>query len=499
MEEINLALQSENAELRKTNSELEGQVNHLKVRIDQLLRLLYGKKSEKLPAQNPDSFTGLLFAEEDIAVVEQTVESKSVAAHTRKVKKDPVSLRYEFPDHLRREEVVIEPSDIPEGAVKIGEEVSEKLEATKSELYVKRTIRPKYAKADRSGIVIANLPEAPVYRCMAGLSLLIRILVDKYVDHLPLNRQIERFARQGVKLKESTVCDWVSQLAKLLEALYNELISQVLSSWYIGADETTVKVLDPKISGKTHQGYLWVYLAHQEKLVLFDYDPSRKKEVVGNRLSSFRGYLQSDGYAGYEQFSTHEGITRVGCMAHARRKFDEALSNHRAPALHVLTMMQRLYRLEHLMRFYNITGEKKVQLRKRLAVPMLEEMFAWMNEQLGKVPPKSPIGNALRYALKRKAELMVYTTHGDLHIDNNHVENKIRPVAIGRKNYMFMGSHESAQRTAMLYSFFLSCKVNNIDPEEWLSDVLSRINSTKKSELRNLLPNQWSKSNTSQN
>ena len=499
MEEVILALQKENSQLRESNAILQSTADHLKNRVEQLLRLLYGKKSEKLPAQNPDLFTGLLFAEEEIAVIEPAVEIKPVAAHTRKMKKDPTSLRYEFPDHLRREEVVIEPADIPEGAVKIGEEVTEKLEVTKSEIYVKRIIRPKYAKADKSGFVIADLPEIPIYRCMAGLSLLIRILVDKYVDHLPLNRQIERYGRQGVKLKESTVCDWVSQVAKLLEALYNEHTYQVLSASYIGADETTVKVLDPKISGKTHQGYLWVYLAHAEKLVLFDYDPSRRKTVVGDKLSSFRGYLQSDGYAGYEQFSAHEGITRVGCMAHARRKFDEALNNHRAPALHVLSMMQRLYRLEHLMRFYKITAEKKVKLRKRLAVPILEEMFSWMNEQLKIVPPKSPLGNALAYALKRKEELMVYTTHGDLHIDNNHVENKIRPVAIGRKNYMFMGSHESAQRTAMLYSFFLSCKVNHIDPEEWLSDVLLRINDTKKSQLQNLLPNRWKKSMTPQN
>lgn len=462
-------------------------------RIDYLLRQLYGKKSEKLPAQ-PQLFPELEFTADELALVEPEVKTKTIAEHQRKErKKDPQSLRYEFPAHLRREDVVIEPRDLPEGAEKIGEEVSEKLEATKSELYVKRIIRPKYALKDKSSIIIADLPEAPIYRCMAGVSLLVLILIDKYVDHLPLNRQIDRFARQGVKMKDSTLCDWVSQVAKLLETLYKELEKEVLSSSYLGADETTVKVLDPNVPGKCHQGYLWVYLAHEKNLVLFDYDPSRKKEVVSNKLAHYEGYLQSDGYAGYEQFSTNEKITRIGCMAHARRKFDEAMDNDRQTAMHALTMMQRVYRLEHWLRIYQINPEGKQNLRQKIAVPLLNEMFDWMEEKMKKHTPKSSIYKALQYTVKRRKELMTYTEDGHLHIDNNLVENKIRPTVVGKKNYMFMGSHESAQRTAMIYSFFLSCKANNINPEEWLEDVLLRINDTKKSEIINLLPNNWKK------
>lgn len=462
-------------------------------RIDQLLRQLYGKKSEKLPAQ-PSLFDQSLFPEGEIETVEPEQKETIIAEHKRKErKKDPESLRYEFPEHLRREELVIEPTEVPEGAVKIGEEVSEKLEVTKAELYVKRTVRPKYALADKSGVVVAELPEAPIYRCMAGVSLLVYLVIAKYVDHLPLYRIKEQFARQGVKMSDSTMGDWVSQVAKLLEILYKELENQVLSSHYLGADETTIKVLDPKLDGRSHQGYLWVYLAHDLNLVLFDYDPSRKKEVVSNKLLEYTGYLQSDGYAGYEQFKTHAKITRVGCMAHARRKFDEAIKNDKKTALEAMTRMQRIYRLEHWLRVLKINNEGKKKLREKIAVPLLNDMFDWMEKAIINKTPKSPIYQALQYSIKRRQELMCYTSDGKLHIDNNPVENKIRPTVIGKKNYLFMGSHDAAQRSAMIYSFLISCKANNINPEEWLEDILQRINTTKKSELSQLLPNHWKK------
>jgi transposase len=462
-------------------------------RIDQLLRQLFGQKSERLPVQS-NLFEELPFSPEELALVEPELSVKTIAEHKRKEKKkDPHSLRYELPEHLRREEVVIEPTSIPEGAIKIGEEVSEKLEITKAELFVKRTIRPKYVLADKSTVIVAALPQGPLYRCLAGVSLLVHILIDKYVDHLPLYRQIDRFARQGVKMKDSTIGDWVSQVAKLLEILYKELEKDVLSSNYLGTDETTIKVLDPAIKGKCHKGYLWAYLAHDKNLVLFDYDPSRGKHVVGQKLLDYQGYLQSDGYAGYEQFDTHQGIIRLGCMAHARRKFDEAKQEDQESALKVLTMMQRIYRLEYWMRHYKIAVSGKKILREKIAVPLLNEMFDWMQEQLNNHTPSSKMYLALNYSIKRRNELMQYCQDGQLHIDNNLVENKIRPTVIGKKNFLFMGSHDSAQRSAMLYSFLLSCKANNINPEEWLQDVLTRINDCKQSQLIDILPHRWTK------
>lgn len=462
-------------------------------RIDQLLRQLYGVKSEKLAPQ-PNLFDPLPFTAEELALRQQEAATKTIAEHQRKErKKNEKSLRYELPEHLRREDVVIQPNVIPDGAVQIGEDISEKLEITQAELYVKRTIRPKYALADKSAVVIADLPQAILYRCIAGPSLLIRILIDKYVDHLPLHRQRERFARQGVKISDSTMGDWVTQLATKLELLYQVLEREVLSSRYLGADETTVKVLDRKVHGKCHLGYLWVYMAHEKNLVLFDYDPTRAKSVVGEKLKNYVGYLQSDGYVGYKQFSTHASIQRLGCMAHARRKFDEAMSNAKETSIKALGMMQRIYRLEHWMRVCQTKPEGKQQLRQKIAVPMLNAMFDWMQSEKEKHTPSEKIYKALNYALERKEELMRYTQNGMLHIDNNLVENVIRPTVIGKKNFMFMGSHDGAQRTAMIYSFMLSCKANNINPEEWLADVLSRIDDTRHSQLVDLLPHMWKK------
>jgi transposase len=462
-------------------------------RIDQLLRQLYGVKSEKLPAQ-PTLFEPLPFTEEELALSRVEPAKMEIPAHERKVpKKNPQSMRYELPEHLRREEIVIEPADLPEDAIKIGEEVSEKLEITKAELYVKRYVRPKYALKDKSSVIIGELPDFPLSRTIAGLSLLISILIDKYVDHIPLNRQIKRWARQGVIIKDSTIGDWVSQITKLLSILHEQLEQEVLSSGYLGADETTVNVLDPKLSGKSHLGYYWVYMAHDKKLVLFDYQPSRGKNAVAKTLKDFSGYLQTDAYAAYGQFSTHPGISRLACMAHARRKFEEALPYDRNGALHVLTIMQRIYRLEHWLRVLKIAPEGKKNLRQKIAVPLLNEMFAWMKNEVIHHTPTNVLGKAMQYTLKIEKELMVYTQDGNLHIDNNLVENSIRPVALGRKNYLFMGSHEGAKRSAMLYSFMLSCKMNGINEIDWLEDVLTKINSTKKSELVNLLPHRWSK------
>lgn len=501
MSELEIQLKKENQNL-KTEAQkaaekihyLECQLSKQQHQIEQLLRQLYGKKSEKLPVQ-PTLFDTLPFTEEELAVVSSEETKTTVPSFERKKpNQDPNSLRNKLPDHLRREEVIIEPKDLPEGAVRIGEEISEKLESTKAELYVKRIIRPKYALPDKSGITIAELPEFPFSHVIAGLTLLIRILIDKYVDHIPLNRQLKRMARQGVVIKDSTIGDWVTMVSKLLSVLYSVMEQEILDSNYLGADETSIKVLDPKLTGKSHQGYFWVYMAHDKKLVYFDYHDSRGKAVVGDMLKNYTGNLQTDAYGAYAQFSANKNIVRVGCMAHARRKFDEAKSNDQVKSMHVLAIMQRVYRLEHLLRQFNIDVEGKKKLRQKIALPMLKEMFSWMKQEITQQRPSSPIYKALQYTLKIEKELMEYTENGSLHIDNNLVENSIRPIAIGRKNYMFMGSHEGARRSAMLYSFMLSCKLNGINEEEWLEDVLCRINSTKQSELVNLLPHRWKKS-----
>ncbi len=473
--------------------QLEDQVVRLQYQYAGLRRHIFGVKSERFLAQNIPGMMTLPFAEGDLRPVAATQPVlQTVAAHDRKrTSPKTVPHRSELPAALPRKEEVIEPDPIPEGAQRIGQEITETLEYEPPKFYVRRIVRPKYALADKSGVVVADLPPQPIPRCMAGTSLLLRIIIDKYLDHIPLWRQLARFKRLGVDLSESTMVGWVKAVAELIEPLYNRLNEQVLQSSYLGADETTVKVLDPKIRGKTHQGYLWVYLAHAEKLVLFSYDATRKKQVPGQMLRNFKGYLQTDGYAGYEQFNTHPAITRVGCMAHARRKFDKAQANDKARAAIALRYYQRLYRVEALARLFKIEGDALQELRQRISVPLLTEFKAWMTQELQTLNPKSPIAHAMAYSMSNWRELVIYTTNGRLLIDNNQVENKIRPVAVGRKNYLFMGSHEGSQRSAMLYSLVLSCALNGINPEEYLLDVIGRIQDTKLSELDNLLPNKW--------
>jgi transposase len=486
-------LLEENHRLRELSDRQGDQIAQLQHRVNDLLRLVYGVKSERFVPQNIPGMMTLPFAQADLSPVaapEPVVQR--VAEHERqRTSPKTVPHRSELPADLPRKEVVIEPDPIPEGAERIGQEVTETLEYEPPKFYVRRIVRPKYALADKSGVVIAELPQHPIPRCMAGTSLLLRIVIDKYLDHIPLWRQLARFKRLGVDLSESTMVGWVKAVAELIEPLYHRLNEQVLQSSYLGADETTIKVLDPKIRGKTHQGYLWVYLAHAEKLVLFSYDATRKKQVPGHMLRNFKGYLQTDGYAGYEQFSNHPAITRVGCMAHARRKFEKAKANDKARATVALGYYQRLYRVEYLARLFKIEGDALQELRLRISVPLLAEFKAWMTQELQTLTPKSPIAHAMAYSMRNWEELVIYTTDGSLLIDNNQVENKIRPVAVGRKNYLFMGSHEGSQRSAMLYSLVLSCALNGINPEEYLLDVMERLPDTKRSELDNLLPNKW--------
>jgi len=486
-------LENEVRSLRKQNDKLQDQLARLQHQLNEFKRLVYGVKSERfLPLTVPGMLT-LPFAEAELQpVAAQEAVVQTVAAHERK-RTSPKSVphRSELPAHLRREMEVIQPDFIPEDAKQIGEELTETLEIKPAEFYVKCIVRPKYALAGKTGVIIAELPPHPIARCQAGLTLLLRIILDKYLDHLPLWRQIARYKRWGVVLCESTLVGWVKAVAELLEPLFKLLEEEVLNSGYLGADETPVKVLDPTIRGKTHRGYFWFYFSHLKNLVLIHYDPTRKKQVAGHTLRNFQGYLQTDGYAGYHQFDTHPGITRLGCHAHARRKFEKAKGNDKPLAEVALRYYHRIYRVERLARRFKITGEALRELRQRISVPLLAEFKAWMVQEVQKAGHQSPIANAMGYALRNWEELCVYTTDGRLMIDNNLVENWIRPIAIGRKNFMFMGSHNGSRRSAMLYSLVLSCVLNGINPEEYFLDVLKRLPDTKRSELHTLLPNNW--------
>ncbi|HET7118100.1 MAG TPA: IS66 family transposase [Hanamia sp.] len=410
--------------------------------------------------------------------------------------KKPHPGRMKLPEHLRRETTILQPETDVTKLKKIGEEVTEILEYTPGELYVKQYIRPKYVvpvNETNTTIITASLPNRIVEKSMAGEGLLAQIIVDKYVDHLPLHRQLHRFQRLGVTIAQSTSNGWMALALDQFLTLYELHKNQVLSSYYLHADETTIRVLDRDKPGATHQGYYWLYHNSKEKIVLFDYRKGRGREGPNDILKDFKGFLQADGYVAYEDFEKREGITMLNCMAHARRKFVDALQNDKDRCEHALTLFQDLYAIERKAQQEELSADAILALRQEKSVPVLKELKEWMIAEYPKVLPSSVIGNAIAYSLKRWDKLCVYATDSRLCIDNNPVENAVRPVAIGRKNYLFAGSHEAAQRAAMMYSLLATCRMHHNNPYEWLKDVLIRMPDYDVKNLPELLPQNWKK------
>jgi transposase len=462
----------------------------LRHELDQLKRLVFGSRHERFIPSTPQEQLALGLAIEKIEtpapVSVQTIQ------YTRKQKKESTEKiqtgRMKLPADLPREQVLLEPQEDVSGMKKIGEEITEELERIPGKLFVRQYVRSKYARPQGDGVVIAELPARPIDKGIPGPGLLAQIVIDKYTDHLPIHRQLQRFEREGIKLSSSTLTDWISGTCALLEPLYDTLKKKVLSADYLQADETPIKVLDKDKKGTTHRGYHWVYHTPNERLVLFDYREGRGREGPNEILIDFKGYLQTDGYAVYEDFDKRPGITLLNCMAHARRKFDEAKDNDLAKAEYALTEIQKLYAVERNAKTNKLSVAQRYQMRQEKSVPVLHELKSWMLENYKSVLPKSTIGQALHYSLERFDKLMLYTSDGTLEIDNNLVENAIRPVAIGRKNYLFAGSHNGAKRAAMLYSFLGTCKINEVNPFEWLRATLEKMPTYQVNRLAELLP-----------
>ncbi len=459
-----------------------------------LKKMIFGSRHERfIPTENNPTQLALGIQAEQIAQC-NIIDAKQIS-YTRittavtETKAHPG--RMKLPEHLERREIIIEPQEDTSHYKKIGEEITEELEYEPGNLYVNKIIRPKYARPDNRGIATAPMIERPLPKAIAGAGLLAQIVIDKYVDHLPLYRQMERLRREGIVIPYSTITDWVSGTCGLIEPLYEALKKLVLQSDYLHADESPIKVLDKEKKGTTHRGYYWVYQNSIIRLVLFEYQPGRGKEHPENILKDFKGYLQTDGYPGYDFFKQKKDITVLNCMAHARRMFYDALDNDTTRAEYALQQFGLLYDIERKAARLSMTAYEVKQLRQKEAAPILQSFGQWMTQEYIKIPPKSAIAKALQYSIGRWKELSIYITDGKLKIDNNPVENSIRPVAIGRKNYLFAGSHEAAQRSAMLYSLLGTCKLNNINPFIWLRDILKRLPTQHINKIDELLPQNW--------
>lgn len=470
-------------------------ITALEQQLQQLQKMIFGSRQERfVPATSNDPQLALDIPTETVAAVSVTSTQKiSYVRHTVAEQPKPLQHpgRMKLPESLRREQIIIEPAADTTGCKKMGEEITEVLEYQPGELFVKQYKRIKYARPDNAGILIGELPSRPLPKAMAGEGLLAQVVIDKYVDHLPLYRQMQRFERTAIKLPYSTLTDWVSATCELITPLFNALKAEVLQSGYLHADETPVKVIDKDKKGETHRGYYWVYQNSIDKIVFFDYQEGRGREGPMEILEHFKGYLQTDGYVAYDIFDKRPNITLIHCMAHARRMFNEALDNDHERASYAMKEIQKLYTIERISKEGNLNFEELKIVRSAKAAPILKGMWLWMQQQYVHVLPKSPIGKALAYSMERWHKLSLYITDGRLNIDNNPVENSIRPVALGRKNYLFAGSHEAAKRSGMLYSLLSTCKMHGIEPYGWLKDVLQRIADHPINKIQDLLPHRY--------
>ena len=470
------------------DSKIEKLINELIA----LRRRMFGRNSERFVPEDPSQLI-LAFDGLDSLPEEQEDEAQKVeVSYTRKNENKKQPVRNAIPDYIRREEVVIEPENIPENAVRIGEEVTEKLEFIPGEVFVKRIVRPKYALPQGEGIRIADLPSQVLPRSNAGASLLAFLLISKFIDHLPFYRILEIFKRQKIFLAASTVNGWFSDTVDLLKPLYEALKKEVLSSDYLQIDESTIPVMDKDKPGGTKKGYHWIIRSPMKNLLFFHYqNGSRAQKVVVELLHSFQGAVQCDAYGAYDIYENKKGVILLGCLAHARRKFEQALKDDPKRAEYALKIIRDLYAIEREAQENGLSYDKIKLLREEKSYPIIKDFEKWLVENYPLVLPKSLIGKSITYTYNIYPRLARYVIDGRYNIDNNGAENGVRPLALGRKNYLFCGNDKAAERTAIIYSLLGSCKAAGINPTEWLTDVLTRLPDHSAQRLNELFPGNW--------
>ncbi len=498
----------------------EEKIKQLTDQLAWLRRKFWKPSSEKYipsdPAQRKLDFDGLDILPEEETIITASATEIITYKRTRAEAEKKQPVRMPLPEHLRRETEVIEPEGIDENWVRIGEEVTEQLEHKPGEMYVRRIIRYKYAlkkelqlQQETSGdekenktIKIAPLPLLPLPRSNAGASLLAELIMSKYMYHLPFHRQLSLFKLEGIKIPASTVNGWFSGCGDLLRALYNRLKEIVLESDYIQVDESTVPVINNE-KHRTVKAYLWVVRAVMEKMVFFHYDKgSRAQKVVIELLHNYKGAVQTDGYQAYSIYENKKGVLLLSCWAHARRKFNEALKEDQSGATYALEQIALLYGVESMADDQELDYQQRAELRSRLAYPILRGFEKWIVSYMPKALPKGRMSQALTYTYSLFHRLSRYHLDGRYQMDSNLVENSIRPLALGRKNYMFCGNHDAAENAAIMYSLLGCCAAADVNPREWLTDVLTKIpyyNNDYSLDLAELLPHNWKAARELQN
>jgi transposase len=485
---------------KKENEDLKNEVLKMQLQLQKFAQMIFGSKSERFTG-NPAQLTLDIQPEEVPASCDLTSTTKVDGyVKTNTGKKRDLSEFGKYLDSLPHVYETREPDNKPEGAEQIGVDEHKSLEFIPGRLFVKVTLIPKYKVASTENdldvkIIAAAAPSRPLRKCVAGASTLAQILVDKYADHLPVYRQKGRFARDGTDLPYNTLLDWAGKSVDHLQILYEAQKRIMLATKYMHADETGLKVLctaETKKYRKIHDGTLWCYNNSIEKMVFFDYQHGRGIKYAEGILKDFSGTLQVDGWEVYKSIADkYKCIILMFCMAHARRKFKEALEYEPELVSFALNKFNILYEVERYCKEHNLSYDEIKNLRQHKSVPVLNELEQWMKLQYVKLLPSSPLSEAIGYTLRHWKGLCYYTTNGMLKIDNNPVENSIRPVALGRKNFLFAGSERGAQRIAIIYSLIGTCKMNNVNPYLWLKDVLEKLNDHPVNKLADLLPHNW--------
>ncbi len=500
-----------NKELRRQKA-LNENIQH---QLKQLMKRLYGPRSDKLspndlPLFDPETALGILNPPEsepsDSAVVDPSSETprKPSNGHGRKP----------FPAHLTRKDIVLDIK--PEEKVcsqcetekkKIGEETSEQLEYVPASFIVLRHIRPIYAcpKGCEGEVSTAPVPSKPIEKGIPGPGLLAHIAIRKYKYHDPLNRQEDMFRHIGMTIGRSTMCDWMASCADIGKLLVKRMAERVLGSHHINTDDTPVTVKDG-LKDKRKTGRLWAYIGDEANpYIVYDYTPNRRRDGPKEFLKDYVNYLQADAYGGYDGIYSPDGITEVACWAHARRYFVEAQDTSLRQATEAVAYIRRLYDAEDAAKLEiqalpldlsdtdrtEQSAMIRLRYRQSQSVDILSDFGEWLTEMRRDSLPKSPLGKAVSYALTNWDALKVYTTDGLLSIDNNAAERAMRPIALGRKNYLFFGSDKGGETAAILYSLIASADKQGLNPFEYLRDVLDRLPDTPLSRLDDFLPDRW--------
>lgn len=500
-------LSLKDAEISQKNAEIK----KLSDTLLWLRRKVFGKMSEKNLPLDPDQL--LLFEQEHLTDEERARLDKEVEAAEQQMTKtitvkvkpsrrdlDTTGLPTEVID-IYPDGTTDENGKLKDEYVEIGTDESSRLEHIAAKTYIKKTVIHKVMlKSDSNNktpedrrIICARLPLAPVNRCMAGASVLTDIIIGKFMYHLPFYRQIQQYKESGITISDSTMGGWYEAAVEKLKLLYDILRQHILQSEYIQIDESVLPVIDSE-KHKARKGYEWCVRDAIRGAVMFYYDRgSRGGKVAREILGTYKGAVQCDGYDAYDQFEKNDNITVYGCWAHARRKFVDALNENNRLATEALCFIRKIYKVESDANKAGLNADERKEQRLKISYPTIRLFETWMKETYLKVLPNSKMGDALEYTYSLLPRLSRYVNDGRINIDNNLIENAIRPLALGRKNYLFCGNDASAYRAAIVYSLISTCKAADVDPRTWMEDVLRKIPYYQRDQrdLAELLPFNW--------